>query len=269
MDVPDGTLFGLKFLLTSARYRKRVISYIRDPVVADFWRTDFETHMPEREQRERTLSTLNKIGAMIADPAIRAVIGQPRSRIDLSAILANGGILIASLPQGQLGVEKSALVGSLLMSQLHLAALSRPVSDRGPFHIYVGAATLPEMLSGIRKFGVSLVLANQYLDQLSPRLKAALVGTAGTLIAFRIGAIDAELIEPEFHLTNDDWSLCELAPFEAYVRTGHQTHRLTMPEADHPIYPSAPSRIRKFARAQYALPRAQVEARLARFIANT
>lgn len=275
MDVPDGTLFGLKFLLTSARYRKRVISYIRDPVVADFWQTDFETHMPEREQRERTLSTLNKIGAMIADPAIRAVIGQPRSRIDLQAILARGGILIASLPQGQLGVEKSALVGSLLMSQLHLAALSRPASDRGPFHIYVdechhfGAATLPEMLSGIRKFGVSLVLANQYLDQLSPKLKAALVGTAGTLIAFRIGAIDAELIEPEFHLTNDDWSLCELAPFEAYVRTGHQTHRLTMPEADHPVYPSAPNRIRNFARAQYSLPRDQVEARLARFIANT
>ncbi|GAF67614.1 unnamed protein product, partial [marine sediment metagenome] len=103
MDMPDGTLFGLKFLLTSSTYRKRVIAHIKDPTIADFWRTDFEEHMPQREQRQRTLSTLNKIGSLIADPAIRASIAQPKNRLDLKSIIETGKILIVSLPQGQLG----------------------------------------------------------------------------------------------------------------------------------------------------------------------
>jgi type IV secretory pathway TraG/TraD family ATPase VirD4 len=276
MDMPDGTLFGLKFLLTSPTYRKRVISHIKDPTIADFWRTDFEEHMPEREQRERTLSTLNKIGALIADPAIRASIAQPRSRLDLKDIIETGKVLIVSLPQGQLGIEKSALIGSLILSQLHLAALTSTRSvNRPPFHIYVdechhfGASTLPEMLSGIRKFGVSLVLAHQYLDQLPAKLKAALLGTVGTIVAFRIGAKDVDYIEPEFRLTNDDYSLCELSPFEAYARTGFTTHRLAMPEVAYQDYPGAPRRIRNLSRSQYAADREVVEAKIARFIAGT
>ena len=83
MDMPGGTLLGLKFLLTSKRYRDRVLAHIKDPTIADFWRVDFEEHMPESEQRQQTLSTLNKIGALISDPAIRACIGQPQSKLDL------------------------------------------------------------------------------------------------------------------------------------------------------------------------------------------
>jgi type IV secretory pathway TraG/TraD family ATPase VirD4 len=218
MDMPDGTLLGLKFLLTSAAYRKRVIAHIRDPVIRDFWAVEFEQHMTERERRERTLSTLNKLGALISDPLIRRTVGQPRSAIDLAQVLRDGKILIVALPQGELGIEKSSLIGSLLMSQLHLAALSRG-ADRRPFHVYAdechhfGAATLAEMLSGIRKFGVSLTLANQYLDQLPRKLKAALLGAAGTIVSFRIGALDTPFIEPEFQLARDDQSLCELQPY--------------------------------------------------------
>lgn len=273
MDMPDGTLFGLKFLLTSPTYRKRVIANIKDPTIADFWRTDFEEHMPEREQRQRTLSTLNKIGALIADPAIRACIAQPRSRLDLKDIIETGKVLIVSLPQGQLGIEKSALIGSLILSQLHLAALTADrTANRPPFHIYVdechhfGASTLPEMLSGIRKFGVSLVLAHQYLDQLPAKLKEALLGTVGTIVAFRIGAKDVDYIEPEFRLRNSDYSLCELQPFEAYARNGFTTHRLFMPESQFRDYPAAPRRIRNLSRCQYAADREVVEARIARFI---
>jgi hypothetical protein len=276
MDVPDGTLFGLKFLLTSPAYRRRVIGHIKDPTIADFWLTDFEEHMPEREQRERTLSTLNKIGALIADPAIRASIAQPRNKLDLKTMIESGKVLIVSLPQGQLGIEKSALIGSLILSQLHLAALtSNRRENRPSFHIYVdechhfGSSTLPEMLSGIRKFGVSLVLAHQYLDQVPARLKSALLGTVGTIVAFRIGAKDVDFIEPEFRLTNDDDTLCELAPYEAYARTGLITRKLVMPEVAHPAWPSAPRRIRNQSRNCYAADRAAVEARLARFIAGT
>jgi hypothetical protein len=160
-----------------------------------------------------------------------------------------------------------------MMSQLHLAALTRRVSRR-PFHIYAdechhfGASSLAEMLSGIRKFGVSLVLAHQYIDQLPRKLRAALLGTVGTIVAFRIGALDVDLIEPEFQLTRDDHSLCELPPYAAYVRNGLKTMRLDMPEIGRPVYPSAPRRIKNYAASRYALPRPAIEARIARFIKN-
>lgn len=133
LDKPDGTLLGLKFLLTSRAYRTRVLAQVQDPAIRDFWETDFETHMPEREQRERTLSTLNKIGALIADPAIRNSIAQVRTAIDFADILDRGLIFVARLPQGELGIEKSALIGALLLSNFHLNALRR--KTRTPFHL--------------------------------------------------------------------------------------------------------------------------------------
>ncbi|MCB0055396.1 MAG: hypothetical protein KDE45_00135 [Caldilineaceae bacterium] len=273
LDMPGSTLLGIKYLITSPSYRARVLAHIEDPSVRDFWETDFETHMPEREQRERTLSTLNKIGALIADPTLRNSIGQPKNRIDFRAILDQHKILIVSLPQGQLSITKASLIGALLLSQLHLTALGR--SSREPFHIYIdechhfGTATIAEMLSGIRKFGVSLVLGHQYLDQLPSAFRAALIGTTGTLVSFRLGVSDAELIADEFHLTRDDAALTDLRPFVAYAKTGGTTYRLHMPATAAPTYPSSSLKIRNAARYRFGTPRAAIETRIKRFINNT
>ena len=122
---------------------------------------------------------------------------------------------------------------------------------------------------GTRKFGISLVVVHQYLDQLPVGLKAAVIGTVGTIVAFRIGAKDTDTIEPEFQLTNDDYSLCELPPFEAYIRSGVYTKRLAMPEHDHTAWPSAPKRIRNQSRNTFAINREAVETRIAKFSAAT
>jgi hypothetical protein len=272
LDMPDGTLMGLKFLLTSRTYRTRVLSYVRDPAVRDFWETDFETHMPEREQRERTLSTLNKIGALIADPAIRNSIGQSKSSIKFADIFDQRKIFIARLPQGELGIEKSSLIGALLLSNFHLVALQR--KDRTPFHLYLdefhhfGNGTVIEMLSGIRKFGISLTIACQYLDQLSPAMKSAVLGTVGTMLAFRTGALDAETLSPEFALTRDDTPLAALPPYRAVARTD-RTIELRMPPIPDEGRPMMVRKIRARCRSQCALPRPIIEERITRFIRNT
>lgn len=272
IDMPDGTLFGLKFLLTSKTYRKRVLSYCRDPVIADFWRTDFETHMPEREQRERTLSTLNKIGALIADPLIRHCIARPKASVDLRKVIEEGKILIVSLPQGRLGLDKASLIGSLVMSQLQLAALARPEGRRRPFHIFAdechcfGASTLAEMLSGIRKFSVSLTLANQYLDQLPMKLRSALIGTTGTMVAFQLGASDAATLEPEFKLYPGDYSLCELAPYRAYTRSGMLTQLLTMSPIEDVPSQTTIRKLKNLSRARYGVDVKSLDHRIARFM---
>jgi type IV secretory pathway TraG/TraD family ATPase VirD4 len=273
LDVPNGTLLGIKFLLTSPTYRRHVLTHVRDPAIREFWETDFAKHMPEREQRERTLSTLNKIGALVSDPLIRNSIGQPRSALDLRDILDTQKILIVALPQGQLSITKASLIGALVLSNLHLTALGR--SHRSPFHVYIdechhfGTATLTEMLSGIRKFGVSLVLGHQYIDQVPECFRAALIGTVGTTVAFRVGVNDAAILSEEFGLNREDVPLTQLAPFRAYAKTDRATYYLRMPPSRERQYPASPAKILNAARHRFGVPRSNVESRIGRFIANT
>jgi hypothetical protein len=273
LDVPNGTLLGIKFLLTSPTYRKHVLQYVQDPAIRDFWETDFEEHMPEREQRERTLSTLNKIGAIISDPVIRNSVGQPRTAIDFKNILDQQKIIIVSLPQGQLSINKASLLGALLLSNLHLTALGR--TNRRPFHIYIdechhfGTVTLTEMLSGIRKFGVSLVLGHQYIDQVGNDFRSALIGTAGTVVSFRVGVTDADVLKREFDLTTDDTPLTQLTPHRAYAKTDQRTYYLSIPRTDARRFEASPRKILNAARFRHAVPRQTVEARLSRFFENT
>ena len=203
LEMPGATLPQINLMLTDAKFRAHVLRHVQDVGVRSFWERDFAL-MPEREQRERSLSTLNKVGQFLNDFRLRNIVGQPRSGFDIDDILANRKVFIANLAQGELGIGKSRLLGALLIVCFHLAALRR--RDRTPFHIAVdefhsfGASTFADMLSGVRKYGVSLTLANQYVDQLAEPLRAALFGTVGTVVAFSIGVRDAPYLAPEFSM---------------------------------------------------------------------
>lgn len=272
LDMPGGTLLGVKYILTSKTYRARVVAHIADPEIRQFWLKDFAEHMPEKEQRERTLSTLNKIGQFIADPAIRNILGQPRNRLDLAGVMDEGGIFIANLAQGAIGVRKANLLGSLIASSFHTAALRRRETRR-PFFLYVdefhsfGSTVFADMLSGIRKFGVSLTLAHQYVSQLSPPLRDALIGTVGITIAFRLGGGDAELLGNEFGLAPRDFTT--LPPFAAQARADDDTRRLAMPGLTVKRYPSALRKIIRRCHSQCSTERPTVENRIERFISAT
>jgi hypothetical protein len=191
LETPGSTLLGLNYILTSPRYREQVLRKIVDPVVRDFWANTFEKHMTEREQRDRSLSTINKIFTLIADPAFRNCLGQ-HSAFDFKQVIAERKIFIASLPHGSLGIEKSSIIGSFLLASLHIAALQR-ADDLSVFPVYIdefhhfGNRTAMEMAAGLRKFGVSLCVAHQYMAQVSPEMRAAILGTFGTIVAFQIG----------------------------------------------------------------------------------
>ena len=270
LDFPDGTLLGVKQIITSKKYRARVLGNVRDPAVADFWKTDFATHMPEKEQRERTLSTLNKIGQLITDPTIRNIIGQPRSRLSFSEIMDGRKIFVARLAQGELGIQKSSLIGALLISALHSAALQR-AQNRTPFHVTVDefhnfGLGFTEMLSGIRKFGVTLTLCHQYLGQVPDDLAGAMLGTIGATLAFQLGGNDADHLAKTFNLKPEE--LSSLEPHTAYINIGARTHLLRMEAAPERTYPASPLHIRRHCRLQFARPRQQVERRIAAFITN-
>jgi hypothetical protein len=112
-----------------------------------------------------------------------------------------------NLAKGQLGADSAATLGGLLVSTLGLAALSRadsPAANRRPFYAYVDefqsftTLAFANLLAEVRKYGLSLTLAHQYLDQLEPEVRSAVLGNAGSLISFRLGAEDAARLAPEF-----------------------------------------------------------------------
>ncbi|MDF2233148.1 hypothetical protein P2H44_11355 [Albimonas sp. CAU 1670] len=267
LDAPDGSLMGIRFMLTNDRFRERVLAHLRDPIVRDFWETEY-AGMSERERRESARSTLNKIGMLLADPRVRNVIGPARSAIDLDAVM-RGRILIARLPQGRLGLQKTATLGALLLARLHAAALAR--EDDRPFHVYLdechhfGGGTLVEMISGIRKFRVSLTLCHQYLDQLRPGLREAVTGGVGTRIAFRTGHADAEALRHVFPVDGLHDSIAKLPPYAARIVTPSESRVMwrtpTVPEERRP---EVAKRIRAFSRRHYTRSRRKVRVEIRR-----
>lgn len=271
LDVPDGTVLGIKYLLSvsSDQYRKRAIGHIKDPVIKDFWQHDFE--MPERELRDRTMSAYNKISALISDPAIRNVLGYPDSAFDMRRVLDEQKILLVRVPQGHLGIEKSSTIGALVLAQLHLSALSRETT--APFHVYVdechhfGTTTITEMLSGIRKFGVSLTLANQYIGQLPTNVLEAFLGTVGTTVCFRLGARDARLMGEELGVPPAD--LVSQPAFRSFAKSECNTTSLNMPPIERTHSETAAKKTRRRSRHRYARPRDEVAERINSFISET
>ena len=268
LEMPGATLPQINLMLTDAKFRAHVLRHVKDVGVRSFWERDFAL-MPEREQRERSLSTLNKVGQFLNDFRLRNIVGQPRSGFDIDDILSNRKVFIANLAQGELGIGKSRLLGALLIVCFHLAALRR--RDRTPFHIAVdefhsfGASTFADMLSGVRKYGVSLTLAHQYIDQLDSSLRAAVIGTVGTKISFAIGSKDAEVLAPEVSLKTDD--LTRLLPYTAYVDAGGPTIPLRMPTILAKRFPSASRRITERYRNELATLRTKAETRVAQSLA--
>jgi len=164
------SLFGLYLLLANDNYRSDVVSKITDPVVKQFW-IAFDA-MPKKQQLEQSESTLNKVQVLMADPRIRALCGT-RNALDIPA-LVDDGILFLRLPQGELGSQKSAVIGSILLTQIHQATMTRDTSL--PLDIYISGvhtlahASLVEMLSSSGDQGVTLTIAHQYVDQLDREL---------------------------------------------------------------------------------------------------
>ncbi len=266
--VPGSTLMDIRFMLTNERFQKWVTRRVVDPAIRAFWQQDFAA-LSERERRETTRSTLNKIDALITDPRMRGVIGYPKSLIKLEKVLSERTILIAKLPQGRLGLQKTKILASLLIARLHMAALAR--QDDKPFHLYLdechhlAPGTLCEMLSGIRKFHISLTLCHQYFAQLTPQLRSAILGTVGTKIMFRVGLADAEALRFEFPMNQVVVSIAETPMHCAEILSPTKRYRLKVSENELGRADLETARcICAFTRRHYTIKRQKVERYVAR-----
>jgi type IV secretory pathway TraG/TraD family ATPase VirD4 len=206
LDCENVTLLGLQRMLTEEQYRTWVVKQVKDPAVRAFWEREFESY-DKRTKAEMVSPILNKIGPILMTPQLRNVLGQVRSRVDARRIMDEGRVFIANLSIGRLGPDKANLLGSFLVSQFQLAAMSRadlPQDERrdfmltvDEFHSFV-SDSFASILSEARKYGLCLTLAHQYLAQLKPGIIDAIVGNVGSIVTFRVGHADAEVLEKAF-----------------------------------------------------------------------
>lgn len=214
LDYPGANLSDILLLLSDKGYRKKVIPLIKNKQVKDFWISEYDRY-PERFRIEAIAPIQNKVGAFLSHPLLQRILTNPKQPLSLRRIMDEGKILLVNLAKGSIGEDTSNLLGSLLISRFDLAALSRadiPESERTDYTLYLDefhnftTQSLIFMLSELRKYRLSLVLAHQYLTQLEPNIREAILGNVGTTIIFRIGATDAETIAmefaPEFKLTD-------------------------------------------------------------------
>ncbi len=226
LESPGSSFANIPQLLTDKDYRDQVLASVTNDVVRDFWKTEYARYSPAF--RAVVVAPLqNKLGALLTDPILRRILAEEGVQLDLRRIMDEGKILIVNLDKGRIGEGPASLLGSLLVSQLSLTGLSRsdqPEEERRAFWVYLDefhtftTLSLANMLAELRKYGVGMVLANQYLSQLEPEIRDAVFGNAGTIIAFRVGGADAGFLAREFAPTFDAEDFLSLPRFNVYLR---------------------------------------------------
>lgn len=228
LEYPDSTLLDVNRMLTNKTFRNTVIAKITDPIVKGFWVEEFAA-FTDTYTREATPAIQNKIGQFTANPLIRNIVGQGKSSFDLRKIMDEKKIFIVNLSKGRMGETNASLLGSMLVVKIYLAAMSRAdepaarMAKLPRFYFYVDEfqsmmnEAFADILSESRKYKLALTLANQYIEQMEEEVRDAVFGNVGTLIVFRVGPFDAEVLETVFDPTFTPEDLVGLGIGQIYL----------------------------------------------------
>ena len=226
LDQPEATLADVLRLLDDKTFRRSAMGHVANAAVRDFWLREYESY-PARFRIEAIAPIQNKVGAFLTNPILRNIVTQPKSAFDLRRVMDESKILLVNLAKGKIGEDVAALLGAMLVSRMGLAALSRtdtPEENRRDFYIYLDefqsftTLSLANMLSELRKYRVGMILAHQYLSQLDLQVRDAILGNVGTMIAFRLGLTDAEILEKEFQPELSAIDLISLPNYHVYLK---------------------------------------------------
>lgn len=229
LEYPGATLLGVNRMLADKDYRKKVVDNISDPAVKSFWVDEYAKYT-ERFAAEATPAIQNKIGQFTANPLIRNIIGQPKSSFDIREVMDDKKILIINLSKGRVGETNAMLLGSMLVTKIYLGAMSRAdvqeveLKKLPNFYLFVDEfqsfanESFADILSEARKYKLNLTITHQYIEQMPEEVRAAVFGNVGTMVCFRVGAFDAELLEKEFapQFTAED--LVNLGIYQLYLK---------------------------------------------------
>ena len=209
IEYPDSSLLGVNRMLADKGYRDMVVAGVTDPAVRAFWLDEFAKYT-DRYMQEAGAAIQNKIGQFVSSPIIRNIIGQTKSSFDIRSLMDTKKIVIMNLSKGRMGENNASLLGGMLITKIYLAAMSRAsatpteLAALPHFYFYVDEfqsfvnESFANILSEARKYKLNLTIAHQYVEQMPEEVRDAVFGNVGTTIAFRVGPLDAELLEKVF-----------------------------------------------------------------------
>jgi Type IV secretion-system coupling protein DNA-binding domain len=272
---PGMTLAALPLLLTDAGFRRRIVPKVSDPIgLAPFWR-GFEA-WSDAERVAAIAPVMNKLRPLLLRPDVRAMIGQARPRLALHEVLRKRQVLLVNLAAGQVGPETSALLGSLVIGQLWQAILGRSalmpeqrssvmvVLDEFQTYLHL-PLDLADALAQARGLGAGFALAHQYLHQLDPAMRSAVLANAQSRMAFRLPSEDARVLAAGGGLQPEDFQ--GLGAFAGYAQlvAGGAVQPWCSLRTLSPSEPiSDPATVRAASRAAYGVDRREIEADLER-----
>lgn len=275
LETPDSTLLGVNRMFSDKAYRDYIVSNVTDPAVLAFWRDEYAKYS-DRFATEATAAIQNKVGQFVANPLIRNIIGQPKSTFDVRKLMDEKKIFIVNLSKGRIGEGNANLIGSMLITKIYLAAMSRAeihpteLHKFPAFYLYVDEfqsfanESFADILSEARKYKLALTIAHQYIEQMSEEVRAAVFGNVGTMISFRVGSYDAEVLEKEFAPQFTAQDIVNLGFAQIYLKlmiNGVGSQPFSATTLPRPVIPE-PNFVREVierSRAQFGRPRAAVE----------
>jgi hypothetical protein len=271
LDYPKSTLLDMPRLLTDKEFRREIIERITNQQVREFWLFEFEKYSAWLKS-EAISPILNKIGQFLTSIPLRNIVGQKENTFDLREVMDEGKILLVNLAKGKIGEENCSLLGAMLVTKIWLASLSRadtPGKKRKPFYLYVDeihnflTLSFADILSEARKYGLNLILAHQYIEQLDEKIRGAIFGNVGTIIAFRVGSEDAKYLAREFYPVFDESDLINLPNYHIYLKlmingaTSQPFSAITLPQPERKT--SHKEEVIELSRERYTRERNQVE----------
>ncbi len=234
-DEEEGaTLIDVPRIFTDEEFLKYKTSKVSNAVVRSFWEHEY-ANTGDREKQEMIPYFSSKFGPFITNTTIRNIIGQPKSAFNIREIMDNQKILLVNLSKGKVGDVNAQLLGLIFVNKINMAAMSRqdiPKEQRKDFYLYVdefqnfATDTFASILSEARKYRLSLIMAHQYIAQLTKtpsghddtRVRDAVFGNVGTLLSFKVGADDAEYLAKEYAPLLSEQDILGIANYSAYIK---------------------------------------------------
>jgi hypothetical protein len=213
MDDPDSgaTLMEIPKVLADEEFRRYKLSLCKNQTVVDFWRKEAEKAGGEAALANIVPYITSKLTPFISNDMMRPIIGQQKSAFNLRELMDKQKILLVDLPKGLIGETNAYLLGMILVGKILMAALSRTdmsPASRKDFYLYIDefqnftTSSICQILSEARKYALDLIIAHQYIGQLSKNnnheIREAVFGNVGTMVSFKIGSEDAEFLVKEF-----------------------------------------------------------------------
>lgn len=283
LDTPGTTLLGIPRILVDKNYRQTIINNLKDPVVKSFWINEYE-EWSSSYRNEAIAPVQNKVGQFLNVSLIRNIVGQPKNTIDIAEIMDGKKILLVNVSKGRVGEDNASILGAMIITKIQLATMERvriPEEDRKDFYLYVdefqnfATDSFVNILSEARKYRLNLIVAHQYIGQLitetTTAVRDAVFGNVGTIVSFRVGAIDAEFLEQEFSPEFEQEDLIHLPNYNIYIKlmingiTSRPFSAKTIPPTSIDLEKNNREKIIAASRRQYTNKISDVEANIAKW----